>query len=389
DALVELESRTEWSDAIFPIAMAGLSQLQLIVGKVEVALGSARAALDAVGPDLTKAPAQPSLAYANALAANGRLLDAIDAIREARVQIDAPTLYKAAMAFTYGELLSHHGRIDQARKAYAEAVLFAEAIDNRNLRTMALGSLAAMMGQLGESHAAAGLLAEVDDAELPFRTGSDERARGMAWALTATGRPAEARSIVASTASACQDAGEYWDALRLWIDSARLGAARDVLTRAKECAQHIDGPVAAAFIAFITAAATDDPSDLAKSGAELADLGYELLAAEAWTSAATGHRRDGDSRASSAALAKAASLAARCEGAVTVERIGAALYAPVVPLSAREREIALMAADGLSNQDIAERLVVSVRTVANHLQNAYVKLGVNRRSDLRDALSGE
>ena len=48
------------------------------------------------------------------------------------------------------------------------------------------------------------------------------------------------------------------------------------------------------------------------------------------------------------------------------------LAAPeAVDLTPREREIALLAAGGSSSREIAERLVLSVRTVDNHLQNAY------------------
>lgn len=45
-------------------------------------------------------------------------------------------------------------------------------------------------------------------------------------------------------------------------------------------------------------------------------------------------------------------------------------------LSEREREVLELASDGLTNLEIAQRLVVSVRTVERHLQNIYVKLGV-------------
>ena len=55
-------------------------------------------------------------------------------------------------------------------------------------------------------------------------------------------------------------------------------------------------------------------------------------------------------------------------------------------LTAREREIALLAAGGLSSREIADRLVVSVRTVDNHLQRAYRKLGIARREDLPQVL---
>ena len=54
-----------------------------------------------------------------------------------------------------------------------------------------------------------------------------------------------------------------------------------------------------------------------------------------------------------------------------------------LPLTRREREVANLAARGLSNHEIAERLVISARTVGNHLQRAYAKLGVRGREELR------
>jgi DNA-binding CsgD family transcriptional regulator len=51
-------------------------------------------------------------------------------------------------------------------------------------------------------------------------------------------------------------------------------------------------------------------------------------------------------------------------------------------LTFREREVALLAAAGLSSRQIADRLVISRRTVDNHLQRAYRKLGISRREDL-------
>ena len=55
----------------------------------------------------------------------------------------------------------------------------------------------------------------------------------------------------------------------------------------------------------------------------------------------------------------------------------------VAPLTPRERDIATLAAQGVSSKDIADRLFLSVRTVNNHLQNVYSKLGVGSRRGAR------
>jgi DNA-binding CsgD family transcriptional regulator len=58
----------------------------------------------------------------------------------------------------------------------------------------------------------------------------------------------------------------------------------------------------------------------------------------------------------------------------------------VVPLTPRERDIATLAARGEPSKDIADRLFLSIRTVNNHLQNVYTKLGVTGRRQLATAL---
>jgi non-specific serine/threonine protein kinase len=52
------------------------------------------------------------------------------------------------------------------------------------------------------------------------------------------------------------------------------------------------------------------------------------------------------------------------------------------PLSPREREVAALAAEGLTNRQIAERLVVGDRTVEAHISNSLAKLGLSSRVQL-------
>jgi DNA-binding NarL/FixJ family response regulator len=49
-------------------------------------------------------------------------------------------------------------------------------------------------------------------------------------------------------------------------------------------------------------------------------------------------------------------------------------------LSARETEVLRLVAQGLSNEDIARRLVLSVRTVERHVANVYDKIGASGRT---------
>jgi DNA-binding CsgD family transcriptional regulator len=72
--------------------------------------------------------------------------------------------------------------------------------------------------------------------------------------------------------------------------------------------------------------------------------------------------------------------------------VGAGAARPVrargpAQLTPQQREIAELAASGLSTKQIAQRLYLSPRTVSSHLYQVFPKLGVSSRSALRDALT--
>jgi DNA-binding CsgD family transcriptional regulator len=117
----------------------------------------------------------------------------------------------------------------------------------------------------------------------------------------------------------------------------------------------------------------------------LADLGAAL-------------RRDGKRRQAQHALRQALDLADRCGGITVADQARAELVitgarprrariSGVEALTASERRVAQLAAEGLTNRQIAQALFVSHPTVVTHLSHCYQKLNISSRDQLASALA--
>jgi DNA-binding NarL/FixJ family response regulator len=160
---------------------------------------------------------------------------------------------------------------------------------------------------------------------------------------------------------------------------------RTLAERLAELVTQVDGPFAAAAAAHAVALAADDGAALVTASIQLEQIGSLLQAADAAAQAAAAHTRHGRRGSAYAASTRAQQLAQTCEGARTPAL--AALAVPL-PLTPREREIVTLAAAGRSNRQIAQQLVISVRTVENHLYRACLKLDVSDRAELAALLHG-
>jgi DNA-binding NarL/FixJ family response regulator len=138
-------------------------------------------------------------------------------------------------------------------------------------------------------------------------------------------------------------------------------------------------------LAHARAWADEDGDALLQAAHAWARVGDLVAAGDAAAQAADVHRRAGRQGSALTAAAAAEKLAER-SGARTPALVQAARP---LPLTAREREIAALAARGLSNKDIAGRLTLSVRTVEGHLYRAGHKLGVSERAALANLLGVE
>jgi DNA-binding NarL/FixJ family response regulator len=166
--------------------------------------------------------------------------------------------------------------------------------------------------------------------------------------------------------------------------AARLGRAGQTSERLRQLSEELGDRLLHAFAVQADAAASGSGERLDDVAGEFAELGAQALAADARAQAAEAHRDAGHRRQASASAACAASLARSGGGIRTPALEGLVPYA----LTGREREVATLASQGLTNQEIARRLVLSVRTVETHLARVYDKLGINSRGALRQALTG-
>jgi DNA-binding CsgD family transcriptional regulator len=121
------------------------------------------------------------------------------------------------------------------------------------------------------------------------------------------------------------------------------------------------------------------PGDARLAAEAFEQCGALLIAAECRMLESRMSASMGLHRQATGAEAQAARLVEKCGGAATP---GLSSYEPGAELSSREREVALLAARGAQSREIAERLFVSRRTVDNHLQRAYIKLGIKSRAEL-------
>ncbi len=181
-------------------------------------------------------------------------------------------------------------------------------------------------------------------------------------------------------------------------DASRLADQLLELARSR----HRSSALVAAYRALGVLAATrgddDEAARLFASGQhEAASLAMPFLTAQLQLAHGGFLRRHGSRRAASELLRGAFETFTELRARPYLERVEHELEAcglaprrrgPQPPsLTAREHAIARLVADGLTNREIAERLVVSVKTVEYHLANAFTKLDLRTRTQLAQWLA--
>lgn len=210
-----------------------------------------------------------------------------------------------------------------------------------------------------------------------------DRAMARARLLSCAGDRSAAVNVALHEADRMRTAGRGIAEATLLDLASRLGE-RSVVSRLRELARSGQGQRIGLMFAHAAAAADADADGLLDVVAELEAIGDDFAAADAAAEAARSARDEGRQAVAAAAASRARGLLDRCGIATPTRPLDTEGLSP--RLTVRELDIARLAARGWTNRRIADTLVVSPRTVGNHLYRIYAKLGVGGREDLPSVL---
>ncbi len=294
-----------------------------------------------------------------------------------------PSFIRSWWLFLLGRIHTDLGRMATAVSFFRRGEVLRARTENLGLMAWYLGGAAYATVQTTDPSEVGDLLARVeavgDRDERLFRFLSP--AAGL-W--DSARRSARGRAAAGLIALGDREAshGSMAAARRLWFDAVRLGGARKVEERLDGGSSEFDRVRAG----LARALRAGDADQVGEAASWFAASGLSLWAAEAWTWAVTMWTRRGEPRRASAAARFADAARARCDD---VDTPGLAAERGPAPLTDREREVVGLAARQMTSRQIAEALTISVRTVDNLLQRAYVKLGVSSRREAAVALGIE
>ncbi|MCC7078366.1 MAG: hypothetical protein IT198_14680 [Acidimicrobiia bacterium] len=283
-----------------------------------------------------------------------------------------------------GQIALWQGRPRTAVRSFAEALTNAR-LDLGGFRSWCLADLGRALAWLAEP--------EPDEA-VP-RDGTASPHLGLldvilrvsrAESLVGLGMLTEATDVAAEAADlACRRGQLTYEVLACHLVVRSNGgpeATRAAVESLGSLRDRVQGRLLPNAIDHALALDSGDAAELERVGATWEECGALALAAETHAAAETintgRHARTAAERCRAAALRCASECEAR-------PRLPAGWRGPS-DLTVRERETAMLAARGLTNAEIADRLCVSVRTVHSHLQSVYAKIGTNRREDLARVL---
>ncbi|PBC35511.1 helix-turn-helix transcriptional regulator [Rhodococcus sp. ACS1] len=386
------------SDNSVVLATWGLTLGLGVVGRVdEIGPVIERAAAAATRTAEGRLLLQPVKFYQiNALRLGGYLDEAEDiACAERNDTWEVPGIGPPVTLFLVGHTALGRGKLRSARRWLREAFAGLGACNQRTWAVLSQLYLTQAVAMSGDAVAAERELSALDAVIREYRASNTlhvvqpEIILARAWVVAAQGAVSEAVVLAHEAADIARAAGQLAHEV-FALHTAVCFGDRTVAQRLTELAAVVDGPRAPAAAAQADALAADDGHALLEVSDRLERMGDLLAAADAAAQATVAHTRHGLRGSANTAGARAHRLAKDSEDARTP---ALALAARPLPLTARQREIGTLVAQGLSNQQIADRLTMSVRTVEGHIYRAGTKLGFTNRAEfaalVRDEVPGD
>jgi ATP/maltotriose-dependent transcriptional regulator MalT len=233
-------------------------------------------------------------------------------------------------------------------------------------------------GARGDKAAAAAALRRSEEAYGPqVAVFLPELELARAWERASVGQTMAAQTHAVRAAQIARQSGMYAVEMRALHTAVRFDDGSHA-ERLAELAETLNTPMAEAIAEHARGLADRDGDLLDAAADRFADMGTMALAADAAAQAAREHARTRQRGKEIKCSARAHRLASQHE--IRTPAVDAA--ASPLPITAREREIANLVASGLSNRQIADRLVVSVRTVEGHVYRIFAKLEIGDRDQL-------
>jgi DNA-binding CsgD family transcriptional regulator len=321
-----------------------------------------------------------------ALTFSGQLAEALElATEQYRMGLaDRSPEAQAWFAWQLSRVFAAKGHIEPAVSHAREAVALFRQLGRTQSLQFCLPSLALALAVGGRADDAADALRDFDGLGLsPSLFMGVDPLEARAWTTAAAGDLPRAHQILKDAVHQGETIGDIVGQASCLHTLARLGHPEEAAPRLEALLPNIEGTLTAARAAHAAALSAGDPDSLSEAADAFETMGADLLAAEAAADAAVAWRRRKEPQPAATCELRAQGLAARCLGAATPALRG---LAGRPTLTRSEREAAFLAAAGRSNKEIAEQLVLSVRTVEGRLQRVYEKLGVAGRSELTSTL---
>jgi len=291
--------------------------------------------------------------------------------------------FNGSLQLLQGYSLLRQGRMERAYQILLPAVEALRLNDPLHLYRFgtALGFYAA--ARLGDSEQAKRLEQDHKDADTGWPAHDLPAEAYVAAAgeyLARDGKGLAALQTLMTTTEASARSGNLLEVLAMCWD---LGDP-SVVPMVQAVATEVEGRWAESMLTLATAWENADGDTLMATAASLEEAGFVNLAREAYARASTVLEQAGERRRSRQAVAQREKCDHELGERFREGRFIAA--APTIRLTRREQDIVELAVQGLTDREIAQRLMVSVRTVEGHLYRTYVKLGVRSRDELESAL---